>query len=122
MNLLLAAVLALAAPGGITVSAPAEVHVDAWIPVKGTVRVEPGERRRVRLEESVVGRWHVVERTRATRGGRYDLVERAGFSPQVRTFRVVAPRTDGLRRLVSREFDVRISVDVPGTSWQHPGT
>lgn len=121
MTPLLTAALALTVPA-ITVEAPAEVHVDAWIPVEGTVRVEPGEHRPVQLQEIVAGRWYVVERARATRGGRYELVERSGFTPQERTFRVVAPRTDGLRRLVSREFDVRMYVDVPETAWQHPGT
>lgn len=115
MNLLLAAALALAAPGGISVSVPERVHVDAFIPVEGTVRVEPGERRVVRLEEVVAGRWYVVERTRATRSGRYALLERSGFTPQERTFRMVAPRTKRLPRAVSRVFDVQMYIDVPGT-------
>lgn len=122
MNLLVAAALTLAAPGGITVTVPERVHVDAFIPVEGTVRVEAGERRGVRLEELVVGRWYVVERTRSTRTGRYDLLERSGFTPQDRTFRMVAPRTGRLPRAVSRVFDVEMYVDVPGTTWQHPAS
>ena len=122
MNLLLTAALALAAPGCITVTAPERVHVDAFIPVKGTVQVEAGERRVVRLEEIVAGRWYVVERTRSTRHGRYELLERSGFTPQERTFRMVAPRTDRLPRAVSRVFDVEMYVDVPGTAWQHPAS
>ena len=115
MNLLLVAALVLAAPGGITVTVPERVHVDAFIPVEGTVRVVPGERRGVRLEEIVAGRWHVVERTRSTRAGRYSLLERSGFTPRSRTFRMVAPRTNRLPRAVSRVFDVQMYIDVPGT-------
>ena len=116
MNLLLAAALALGSPGGLTVSAPAEVHVDAWIPVSGTVRVEPGERRPVRLEERVADRWYVMERARARPSGRYRLVQRSGPIPQVRTFRVVAPRAGGLTRLASGPFEVEMFIGVPGAS------
>ena len=122
MNLLLAAALALAAPGGITVTAPERVHVDAFIPVEGTVRVAAGERRGVRLQEVVAGKWYVVGRTRSTRAGRYELLERSGFTPQERTFRMVAPRTDRLPRAVSRVFVVEMYVDVPRTTWQHPAS
>ena len=122
MNLLLAAALALAAPGGITVTAPERVHVDAFIPVEGTVRVAAGERRVVRLQEIVAGRWYVVGRTRSTRAGRYELLERSGFTPQERTFRMVAPRDGRLPRAVSRVFVVEMYVDVPGTTWQHPAS
>ena len=74
------------------------------------------------LEEIVAGRWHIVERTRATRAGRFAMLERSGFTPQERTFRVVAPRTDELPRAVSRVFDVEMYVDLPEQAWQHPGT
>lgn len=116
MNLLVAAALVLSAPGGITVTAPDEVHVDGWIPVSGTVRVEPGERRPVRLEEQVGDRWHVMERTRARRDGRFALTQRSGPIPQVRTFRVVAPPSGALARVASRPFDVRMYVDIPEAS------
>ncbi len=115
MNLLLALALTLAAPGGITVTVPERVHVDAFIPVEGRVHVVPGERRLVRLEEVVAGRWHVVERTRSTRAGRYALLERSGFTPRERTFRMVAPRAGRLPRAVSRVFEVQMYVSVPGT-------
>lgn len=92
----------------LTVSAPDEVHVDQFIPVTGTVRADPGERRVVRLEERVGDTWFVMERDRSNRHGRFELVLRSGPAPQTRTLRVVAPRTETRRRAASGPFAVRV--------------
>ena len=111
-----AVLLALAGHAGITVSPPGEAHVDAWIRVPGTVRIEPGERRPVRLQERTDGEWHVMDRARSRRAGRFVLVMRSGPIPHERTLRVVAPRAGALPRAATRPFRVGVHVDVPDST------
>ncbi|QLQ11283.1 MAG: hypothetical protein HZY75_13965 [Nocardioidaceae bacterium] len=88
-----------------------QVRTGHRIWVRGAVKVRAGKQARkrlVRLQERIDGDWRPRARKLTKRTGSYRFVVKAGQRERVRVFRVVAPRSHGLRRAHTKPIRVRV--------------
>ncbi|MDP9822266.1 hypothetical protein J2S59_002075 [Nocardioides massiliensis] len=96
----------VAAHRAITVTAPRRVDTGTRFRITGTVRLHGGTRRAkrpVRLaEQTTAGTWRTTAAKASTATGRFAFTVAAGARARTRTFRVVAPRHRGLKRVATQ--------------------